>query len=146
MNTIDGSSGSAGRLCRGMMSEPGETLFSGHDVYEKVELVGLCEGLCDVGAGERATLVGVCDDERASRHLCDEDYGNGQRSVREGERATDFRRLCKRERARPPRSSVWGRSARVQGTDEKETGGITLTSGSLFITFLILAKGNGGCL
>ena len=50
-----------------------EPIFPGHNVDEKVELIGFGERLRDVGARERASFVGVGDDECASRYFGDED-------------------------------------------------------------------------
>lgn len=49
-----------------------EPLLPGHDIDQKVEVVRLEERFCDVGARERAALVGVCDDEGARGYLGDE--------------------------------------------------------------------------
>jgi hypothetical protein len=54
-------------------SRPREPFFPRHDINQEIELVRLGERLGDVGAGKRAPLVGVGDDECTGSDFGDED-------------------------------------------------------------------------
>jgi hypothetical protein len=51
-----------------------ERLVARNDVDEKVKLIGFAQRLGDVGARQGATFVGICDDERPGRDLCNKDF------------------------------------------------------------------------
>lgn len=72
----------------------GIPFFPRYNINQEIELIRLAECFGDIGTGERASLVGVCDDERAGGYFGDEYCfsGDGEDSRNKSEKnSMEFR-------------------------------------------------------
>lgn len=127
-----------------MLSESNYALFPRHDVYQEIKLVGLCQRLCNVCTRQRSSFVRVCDNECTSCYFCDENCAfDKSMDSHETECSALSQALQNNMGASAAIICTCTSAGRAERYNQRRH---ALTSGSLFITFLILARGRGGCL